>query len=203
MKHTIPYLYKCTRSYLNHRTGEQTKSASLALQWHNNGDRVQMSKNNPSGSLRDSSVIDGAPQARQRDENREHCKSIALDLDKYADGNMYSCPDCGEVIEMPETVGDRFRCPHCHAVNETDDFEQLSLYDYFEGDVLDMDYLVNHQKEYKACKICVAWGGPSIYIDTESRAVELYWWGERASYSLLSSTVEAIDEWAEEYFNCL
>lgn len=191
--------------YFNRRTEESTTRASVAMQWYRAGDSVGIAKPDPNGAGIGIkySIIKGAPQTKQRDENLEHCKSIALDLDKYVDGMVHTCPDCGSTIDFPETVGDKFKCPHCGEVHETEDFEQLSLYDYFDGNVLDMDYLVNYQKEYKACKICVAWGGPSIYIDTESRAVELYWWGQRASYSLLSSTAEAIDEWAEEYFNCL
>lgn len=202
MKHTIPYLYKCTRSYLNQRTGEHTKSASVALQWHKDGDRVQMNKNNPSGSLRDCSVIDGATQHTTHDENFEYCKSIATDLEAYENGDVHQCPECGEKIVFPDGVGDKFKCPHCGEVNDTDDFDQLSIYDYFD-DILDIEYLVDSKKEYKACKICVTWGGPSVYIDTESRAVELYWWGQRASYSLLSSTIDAVDEWAEECYNSI
>lgn len=203
MKHTIPYLSRCTRSYLNQRTGEHTKSASVALQWHKNGDRVQMNKANPSGSLRESNVIEGATQPKQRDENRDQCKSISDDLDKYVDGIVHTCPDCQSKIEIPETVGDKFKCPCCGEVHEIEEFEQLGLYDYFDGDVLDIDFTVNYQKEYKAVRICVAWGGPSIYIDTLSGNVELYWWTERASYRLRSDVIDALDEWAEEYFNCI
>jgi hypothetical protein len=47
----------------------------------------------------------------------------------------------------------------------------------------------------------IACGGPNIYVDTASKAVELYWWGDRASYLLLSDTVDAIDECFSELFN--
>jgi hypothetical protein len=47
----------------------------------------------------------------------------------------------------------------------------------------------------------VAYGGPTIYIDTDSGDVELYWWNERARYPLSSSARDAVDEWAEEYWN--
>ena len=48
----------------------------------------------------------------------------------------------------------------------------------------------------------VACGGPNIYVDTGSKAVELYWWTDRASYSLLSETAEAITAEFEELYNC-
>ena len=189
------------RIYTNRRTTEKTDRASIALQWHNNGDSVGVIYNGVDGFVTRYSIISGAKvETEKRDENFEYCKRIATELEAYENGNIYRCPECGEETELPDGVGDKYKCPHCGEVSEVDDLEQLSLYDYFE-DILDIEYLVNSEKEYKACKICVTWGGPSVYIDTESRAVELYWWGQRASYSLLSSTVDAIDEWAEEYFN--
>ena len=47
----------------------------------------------------------------------------------------------------------------------------------------------------------VACGGPNIYIDTASALVKLYWWTEYAEYPLSYSARDAIDEWAEEYWN--
>lgn len=207
MKHTIPYLSECTRSYLNHRTGEHTKSASVALQWHKNGDRIQMSKNNPSGSLRESNVIEGAKVETERErfdreEGRERCKAIAEEINAYSDGNMYRCPECGEMVEMPETVGDKFKCYHCYEVNDVDDFEQLYISDYLD-DILDIDFTVNRYKEYQSCLICIGWGGPNIYIDTEDAYIKLYWGSTREQYPIRYATRDDIDEWAEEYYNCI
>lgn len=188
--------------YINHRTLERTEKASTAMQWHRNGDTVQIDTLNPSGSLRNSNSVAPRQIPEKRDENRDHCKSISDDLDKYVDGIVHHCPDCDSLIEIPETVGDKFKCPHCGEVHEIEDFEMCTLYDYFD-DVLDIDYLVNYQKEYKGARILVAWGGPNIYIDTISGNVELYWWTESAKYRMRSDVIDAIDEWAEEYFNCL
>lgn len=135
-------------------------------------------------------------------ENRDHCRRIADELSEYTNGDVYICPECGEHFTMPEEVGDRFRCPSCHETNDTDDFEQCSIYDYFD-DVLDIEYRCDRSKEYKSVQICVAWGGPGIYIDTASCSVELYWWGDRADWPIDSDAIEAIDSWAEEYFNCM
>lgn len=199
----IAYRSECKHRYINHRTLETTARATTAMEWYRNGDTVQIDTLNPSGSLRDSNSVTPRSIPEKRDENREHCKSISDDLDKYVDGIVHHCPDCGSTIEIPETVGDKFKCPCCGEVHDIEDFEQLSLYDYFDGDVLDIDFTVNYQKEYKAVRICVAWGGPSIYIDTLSGNVELYWWTERASYRMRSDVIDALDEWAEEYFNCI
>lgn len=133
-------------------------------------------------------------------ENREHCKAIAERLDAIAAGNIYRCPECGEEIRMPYDVGDKYRCSHCHAVNDVIDYEQLSIWDYM-SDILDIEYRCRSDREYRSCKIMVACGGPNIYIDTAARAVLLYWWTDSAEYPLSHAACDAIDEWAEEYWN--
>ena len=134
--------------------------------------------------------------------NRNRCKRIAEELEAYAYGLVYKCPDCGETFELPEGVDDKWCCPHCHAEGGTDDLGPLSLWDYFE-DALDIRYLINSDREtVLATKILVAFGGPNIWVDTESRAVELYWWTDRASYLLSGDVCDMIDEWAQELFQC-
>ena len=130
--------------------------------------------------------------------NREHCKQIAETLEAYAEGRIYICPHCGEHI----TDNTLF----CECGEQVDlisgDWEQASLYDYF-NDILDIEYIVDCRKEYKSCRILVAFGGPNIYIDTQTGNIELYWWTDRASFRIKSGVVEQVDMWAEEYYNCL
>lgn len=151
-------------------------------------------------------------QEQTNEYNREHCKRIALDLEAYANGEIYKCPECGETFELYDANGENYwfdeneneigKCPHCgHTSENTCDFEPLTLWDYL-SDALDFRYLINSQKEVIAVKILVAFGGPNIWIDTESRAVELYWWTDRASYPLSSDVCNALEEWAEEYLSC-
>lgn len=127
------------------------------------------------------------------DENRDHCKHIALEAEAYTDGAVHRCPECDNEIRFPDNVGDKYRCPHCHAVNDVDDYEQLSIWDYM-SDILDIEYRCGSDKEYRSCKIMVACGGPNIYIDTASAMVKLYWWTEYAEYPLSYAARDAIDE---------
>ncbi len=127
-------------------------------------------------------------------ENREHCKYIADRVEAYTNGDMYICPECGGHANW-----NHYACD-CGKVIDTDEWEQASLWDYF-ADLLDIDFVIDRNKEYKACRILVAFGGPNIYIDTLSRNVELYWWNERASYPLDPDAVAAVDDWAAEYYN--
>ena len=134
--------------------------------------------------------------------HNEHCKAIADTLEAIADGRLYKCPECGEYVED----NNLFWTCGCQVdligSEESDPWEQVSFYDYFEN-ALDIDYIVNSSKEYKACRIMVAWGGPNKYINTSDRKVELYWWTESGSFYLSGDTCDAIDEWAEENFACM
>lgn len=75
-----------------------------------------------------------------------------------------------------------------------------SLYDYL-ADVLDMEYICNSRKEYLGARICVAWGGPGIWIDTRRGVVEGYWGGESYEASLDASSQRELDSICEEYFD--
>ena len=136
-------------------------------------------------------------------ENREYCKHVALELEAYAEGSIYRCPECNEILTLPDDVGDKYRCPHCGSVSDVDDLEQQSLCDYF-SDCLDIEYRVSGRGRdtFRSVRIMVAFGGPNIYIDTASKAVELYWWGDRASYPLSYDVCDAIDDWAAEMWCC-
>lgn len=139
-------------------------------------------------------------------ENRNYCKDIADKLEAIANCTMYKCPECGEWIQWnDDQYNDEeatYTCPECGATVEESDLESVSFYDYLEN-ALDIDYITNSRKEYKACRIMVACGGPNIYINTWEKKVELYWWTEEAHYYLTGSTCNAIDDCMEEYFNCL
>lgn len=104
-------------------------------------------------------------------ENREYCKRIVEELEQHYNGEI-----------------------------KTDDGETVSLYDYF-SDVLDYNYIINSDLSYKAVKVYVALGGPTVWIDTYTKSVELRWANEQASYHLTSEIVDEIDAIWEEYYN--
>lgn len=180
-------------------------SAAAAMAAHRNGQPVDVATVSFSDKQWDLVKLVSIPGAAQKersaaDENRSQCKYIAREAEAYADGAVHRCPDCGEEIRFPDNVGDKYRCPHCHTVADIEDYEQLSIWDYM-NDVLDIYFIVSRDREYRSCKILVAWGGPNIYIDTAAAMVKLYWWNEYADYPLSYAARDAIDEWAEEYWN--
>lgn len=143
------------------------------------------------------------------EENRNHCKSIAEDIDVYVNGDGYKCPHCDDIYDF-ETFKETEReaedgtifytCPCCGELIEESELEALSIYDYFE-DVFDIEYRIGSDREYRSVCVMIACGGPNIYIDTATKNVELYWWGDRASYPLSLEAVNEIDNYFEEFFN--
>jgi hypothetical protein len=107
-------------------------------------------------------------------ENFEYCKRIAEELEQYING---------EIVD-----------------DETG--EELTLYDYF-NDVLDMEFIINSDLSYRAVKVYVTLGGPTVWIDTYTCCIELRWANESARYGLSSDTINAIDEVWEEYYDSI
>lgn len=149
-------------------------------------------------------IAETAQQKTDR-ENWEHCKSIALKLDRIAEGSAYKCPHCGEIIFWSDDqyYDDEatYTCPECGETFDECDLEPVSLYDYF-SDVYDIEYRIGSDRQFRSVRLMVACGGPNIYIDTASGNVELYWWTDRASYALSSDTIDAINAEFEEIYAC-
>lgn len=195
-----------TKVYWNTNNGDRTENVTTAKQWREQGNDLRIVTLNRAGGIENTVTVKGAkietPREKTDRENWEHCKRISDELEYFIDGNYHHCPECGETVYIPDTVGDKFKCPHCGNVSDVDEFEQLTLYDYMEN-ALDFDFLVNSRKEFSAVKILVAYGGPNIYISTISGAIELYWWTDSAKYYMRSDVIDAVNDWAEEYFNTI
>lgn len=149
-------------------------------------------------ALSDTEYVARAYGSEHQDhENRAHCKRIADDIDDYVCGRVVRCPECGEIITIDDDR-EKHLCK-CGYIDDVDEFEQLGIYDYLE-DVYDIEYRIGSDKELRSVKIMVACGGPNIYLDTASQKVELRWWTDTANWPLSPEAVEALDEWAEEYY---
>ena len=190
--------------YLNHTTTERGTSAVEAMSWHRAGDMVQVLTYDDMGKELSDVMVKGAAAPHELDENTAHCKRIAEEVEAYAGGEIRKCPECGEVIRREDwdDVGEVFRCPECGHITDPDDFEPETIWDYLD-DVLNVEFRVDSAKELRSVQIMVTCGGPNIYLDTASKNVELYWWTERARWPLSYDAVEALDDWAEDYWGCL
>ncbi|QIK64533.1 hypothetical protein G7068_16280 [Leucobacter viscericola] len=73
-----------------------------------------------------------------------------------------------------------------------EDCVSVAAIDYL-GDALDIRYIVNNDRSYRAAQVCISLGGPNVWIDTDDKELQVYWDG-RSIRSLPSAFVEAIDE---------
>lgn len=186
------------KHYINSTTHKSTTSATQAMEWHRDGHGVTVLNCYTYQAVH----IPGAeqPERNAEEENRATCKHIAKTVEAYANGEFARCPECGEEIHLPHSVGDKYKCPHCGEVVEYNDLEIMGIGDYM-SDILDIEYRCGSDREYRSCKIMVTCGGPNIYIDTASTSVKLYWWTDYAEYPISYDARDAIDEWVEEYWN--
>lgn len=79
------------------------------------------------------------------------------------------------------------------------DGEPMSAMDYI-FEALDIEYQISSDRQYLGANICVAFGGPSIYIDTRKCCVEGYWWGDTCRKYYTDNV--GLDDAARELFEC-
>lgn len=90
---------------------------------------------------------------------------------------------------------------HLHYISESlYSLEEEDILDYFEG-VLEVYYITDQQKEYVGVILCLAWGGPSIYLDTKRKVLEGFWWLDHAVLNISSDIIKKIDTFWKEIYN--
>ena len=121
-------------------------------------------------------------------EIKSHVLSIINDIENGR--QCESCTECGA------DLGKSSFCPECEARNP----DTLSGFDYI-SDVLDINWILDSNREFKGARLLVAFGGPNIWIDTDKQTVEGHWWGDSftASYSRDEMDIEGA---CSELFNC-
>lgn len=141
-----------------------------------------------------------------KNELTAQCKDIAETFEAIADGAMMRCPECGEMFTTYEDT----KCPYCGKELETDEYGcydpdyEIDLYDYLE-DTYDIKVTrcgIDRDAPIESVKICVAWGGPSIYIDTADCMVKLYWWADYAEYPINHEACGELERVIDELSEC-
>lgn len=77
--------------------------------------------------------------------------------------------------------------------SEQEEYDPYCVADWLDS-ALDIDYSVNLSSGcMTGAYVCVAFGGPSIYVDTRAGVVRLLWWGEREECDISREACDAID----------
>lgn len=88
---------------------------------------------------------------------------------------------------------------HLDELAEKDNYYE-ALCEYFD-DCLDIEYRSSGKGEYRSVKICITCGGPNIYVDTQTKSVNLFWGSTKTSWGIKEDTSNKIDDLFEEYYN--
>jgi hypothetical protein len=83
---------------------------------------------------------------------------------------------------------------------ECDEPEYASAFDYLQ-DALDIEYIVSGKGEYLGSRVLVAYGGPTIWINTRTKNVEGYWWSESHIASYYDDAI-GLDDALRELWEC-
>lgn len=131
---------------------------------------------------------------------KPYTQSIANDINAIADGSMFVCEDCGELIRWDQAriaAEDGESVPYCP--NCDSELTQAGMRDYF-TDVFNIEYRVSsrHDEDLNSVAVCVATGGPEVWVDTKDRKVKKWtWFGAEYEESEISS--DACDQILEMF----
>ena len=123
----------------------------------------------------------------------EMVKNVAETLEIIQNGT-YRCHHCGKIAD-----DDMIICPDC---KKEDQYEQYTIYDYINDKVLSVEYRTFGKNDpITSVSLCVMFGGPNIYIDTDSNDVIGYWGCDVARYPLDDAICDKINEIFGELWN--
>ena len=102
-----------------------------------------------------------------------------------------NCEDIAQTITNPEEWAKEY------AEDREMSPDDVTAYDWLE-DVLDIEYIVSSDKQYKSAKVLVAFGGPNIWVNFDDMTVDGYWGGDKVSVPFTDNM--HIDEALEELY---
>jgi len=120
-------------------------------------------------------------------------KDLADYLNQIANGMIKSCYACKHKMVDVDTN----HCCECNSI--------VNIYDMtdfiYSSDIYDMEYIAGMSGEYKAVKLWIALGSPTVWIDTVAEAVKGVCGSDEAYAGLSKKTVKAIDYVAENMYS--
>ena len=97
------------------------------------------------------------------------------------------CKSIANGISEPEEITDE----------ETGEKRTETASDWMEG-VYDIRYIVDREKRYYSAELLVAGGGPTIWVNLNTKEVEGYWGGDRVTVPFSDNL--GLDDYCEEMY---
>ncbi len=67
-------------------------------------------------------------------------------------------------------------------------------------DVYDIRYIVDREKRYLGAELMVAGGGPTVWVNLDTKYVEGYWGGDQVTEPFTDNL--GLDDYCEEMYGC-
>lgn len=105
-------------------------------------------------------------------------------------------------MKHAEAIRDNINAIMCGEVESCfDEGEPMDVAEYI-GDALDFEIRTGLDGDYRSARIMVGFGGPNIFIDTKTEIVQVFWWNEYAEQSIDSDFCAQVDEYLRELYEC-
>ena len=100
-----------------------------------------------------------------------------------------------ELLEQVQSIADQIQT----GIYETENEDGPNGFDYLE-DVLDIQYIIDREKNYLGARVLVAFGGPNIWINTYTKTIEGYWWQQTEFAYYMQDNLD-LDSCLEELYS--
>jgi len=99
------------------------------------------------------------------------------------------CKNIAKSIDEPQEITDE----------ETGEKRTETAHDWME-DVYDIRYTVDREKRYMGAELLVAGGGPTVWVNLNTKEVEGYWGCDKVTYPFYDNI--GLDDYLEELYVC-
>lgn len=76
-----------------------------------------------------------------------------------------------------------------------------NFYDYIADEVMSLKYIVDADKRYVAVELCLTFGGPNIFINTNTCELQLFWGSDKEVLPIPSAICEELDDIYFDFYN--
>ena len=105
---------------------------------------------------------------------------------------------CGEQLRrMCKDIADSISEPLKRTDGETGEKRAETASDWMDG-VYDIRYIVDREKRYYSAELLVAGGGPTVWVNLNTKEVEGYWGCDRVIEPFIDNL--GLDEYCEEMY---
>ena len=82
---------------------------------------------------------------------------------------------------------------------KTREGKNVYMQNFMEG-VYDIEWITHNDHSYKAARLMVAGGGPTIWVNLHTDTVDGYWWGNNCKHNFVDNI--GLNDYLEELHGC-